>query len=84
MAWREDAKTVNTRNGTTKVGAWCRLDTLGEPTWTPLAHMPKGPFYELPGLDYSDFRNAPDNPALRAAIRESTFGGLVPSFLDEL
>lgn len=87
VAWREDAKTVNTRTGTTKVAAWCRLDTLGSPTWTPLQTMPNGPFHDLGPIDklsYSDFRNAPDNPALRAAIRESTFGGLMPSLLDEL
>lgn len=85
LAWREDAKVVNTRvnGGTTTVGAWCRLDTLGSPTWTPLTYMPAGPFHELPGLDYSDYRNAPKGnmpPALRAAIRESTFGGQMPDF----
>lgn len=55
VAWREDAKTVNTRTGTTKVAAWCRLDYH---TWTPLDHMPAGPFHDLgTHPDFSDFRD---------------------------
>lgn len=51
LAWRE--------------GAWCRLDTLGSPTWTPLNYTPQGPFYDLGPIDklsYSDFRNVPRLP----------------------
>ena len=55
VAWIENAKTVATRTGTTKVAAWCRLDYH---TWIPLGQMPAGPFYEIEHPDFSDYRDS--------------------------
>lgn len=38
-------------------GAWFRLSTFPTVTWTLITEMPKGPFWELKGVSYDDYRN---------------------------